>query len=603
MVMSKSLRTAIMLVLLVLFFAGSVIGEESLSGRDLLKAMRQKKGKTDKSAYTERKAQEQEAAEPNVAEAESEAEEVETSAPIIEKPAVAEKPAAKVVGKKATATRIDKLLKMVPADSHYCVRVNNFDFTLSKLDQYLAGVSPVPMGTQMLVRMQLAKILGSPQLTGLNMSGSFIGFGKTPAGQTTAPTFNILVPITNYNEFVSGNPNISEPKDNGASTITSDGVPAMHCKKIGGYALVSTGSEEALVELAESISSGQTECINKTLTADQAKEAMHKPIWLYNKITFDKESSGTGQLDQLKAMLTMQGSGAGAGEMNIDIEQILESLGSFTISANPKPSVLNFSFNLTAAEGKQLPAEFSKDSELMAGFIKQIEAVEPAKMSGQMSSLVSMVPASRKADYVGTCNLLELMKKGSEMSPVPLPVSLSDINTSSRSGLAYALKFDDDNLSVDAALPKDHLSEIAGVMMAMQQQMMGQTQTSAEPAMVESVEVENADSNDTVTLEIVGVTSDEQAEALAKRLQRMSDSRRDVQLSYGRDGDKMTAELAPVRNVKRFTRKIRFGEVTNIDGRKITIKADKDSKDKRDRKRKPVAPPPPGMRKPPNRLR
>ncbi len=607
MVILKGLRTAIMIAFLVLFFAGSVIGQDALTGRDLLKAMREKKGKIDKSAYTERKAQEQEAAEPNVTEAESEAEpevkETKSSAPIIEKQAVPEKPAAKVVRKKTTPTSVDKLLEMVPADSHYCVRVNNFDFTLSQLDQYLVGISPIPLGTQMLVRMQLAKILGSPQLIGLNMSGSFVAFGKMFEDQTV-PTLNILVPVTNYKEFISGNPNCSEADGKGVSTITSQGLPPMYCKEVRGMALVSVGEQEALVQLAESISSDRAGGISKRLTAGQSKEAMLKPIWAYQNIAVQFEMLGpeaSAQLEQARTMMAMSAPQGGedgglmAMIMNFDFEKMLDSLGSVTITVNPKPNVLNLSYNITAKQGRNLPVEFSKDSELIRELVKQIKAVEPAEMSGKMSSLVAMVPAGRKADYVGTCNLLEILKKASAMSPVPMPIP--EINTPSQSGLGYALKFNADNLAVDIALPKEHLVEVAGVMMAMQQQMMMQAQLPGEPAMTSPAGIGNAGNKETstankfsadvtVTLEIVGVTSDEQAEVLVKRLQRMSDSRRDVQLSYGRDGNKMTAELAPVRNVKRFMRKIKFGEVTKVDGRKITIKADKDSKDKRSRKKK-----------------
>jgi uncharacterized membrane protein YhaH (DUF805 family) len=40
----------------------------------------------------------------------------------------------------------NELLKMIPAKSLFCVRVNNFDYTLNQIDQFLAGVSPMPMG-------------------------------------------------------------------------------------------------------------------------------------------------------------------------------------------------------------------------------------------------------------------------------------------------------------------------------------------------------------------------------------------------------------------------------------------------------------------------
>ena len=42
----------------------------------------------------------------------------------------------------------DQLLKMIPAESLFCIRVNHFEYTLSQIDQYLAGVSPMPMATR-----------------------------------------------------------------------------------------------------------------------------------------------------------------------------------------------------------------------------------------------------------------------------------------------------------------------------------------------------------------------------------------------------------------------------------------------------------------------
>ena len=70
----------------------------------------------------------------------------------------------------------DQLLKMIPAESLFCIRVNNFEYTLSQIDQFLAGASPMPMSIAMLARMQLAKVLGSPQINGVNMNGSLVIF-------------------------------------------------------------------------------------------------------------------------------------------------------------------------------------------------------------------------------------------------------------------------------------------------------------------------------------------------------------------------------------------------------------------------------------------
>ncbi|MHC4535756.1 MAG: hypothetical protein ACYS6K_17540, partial [Planctomycetota bacterium] len=38
----------------------------------------------------------------------------------------------------------DPLLKILPAESLFCIRVNHFEYTLNQIDQYLTGVSPMP---------------------------------------------------------------------------------------------------------------------------------------------------------------------------------------------------------------------------------------------------------------------------------------------------------------------------------------------------------------------------------------------------------------------------------------------------------------------------
>ena len=85
----------------------------------------------------------------------------------------------KRVTREPAAERIDdSLLAMVPADSLAVLRINNLEKTLGMVDQFAAGVLPIPMGVSMLVRMQLAQILGSPELAGLDMGGDFIIFVK-----------------------------------------------------------------------------------------------------------------------------------------------------------------------------------------------------------------------------------------------------------------------------------------------------------------------------------------------------------------------------------------------------------------------------------------
>ncbi len=71
----------------------------------------------------------------------------------------------------AQSPETDLLLKSVPGQTLFCVRINNLNKSMSQMDQFLTNVSPV--GITMLIKAQLSDLLGSPQLTGLNMDGNF----------------------------------------------------------------------------------------------------------------------------------------------------------------------------------------------------------------------------------------------------------------------------------------------------------------------------------------------------------------------------------------------------------------------------------------------
>ena len=80
----------------------------------------------------------------------------------------------------------DPLLKKLPAESLFCIRVNHFEHTVNQIDQFLAGISPIPLGLSMLVRMQLANVLGAPELNGINMNGSLAECGIMLPGEQTS---------------------------------------------------------------------------------------------------------------------------------------------------------------------------------------------------------------------------------------------------------------------------------------------------------------------------------------------------------------------------------------------------------------------------------
>jgi hypothetical protein len=273
------------------------------------------------------------------------------------------------------------LLKMIPAKTLFCVRVNNFDYTLNQIDQFLAGASPVPLGVSMLVRMQLANLLGSPQLTGLNTNGSFAVFGVTMPGQTTQAGsipdifVGVLAPVTDYKQFIEGNTNCTEGDDKGISKITMNGAPVMLAAKAGNYALMSWANDyDKLVTMAKAISAAGPAGLSGILNAADAKQAETEPIWVYGNVQQVSETFGTlisAKIEEIKTMMkSMNADQAGASPASIQnimnmysiiLEVLMKEIQSVSIAINPKSDVLNITKTISAVPGTDMAKMFTAD--------------------------------------------------------------------------------------------------------------------------------------------------------------------------------------------------------------------------------------------------
>lgn len=174
-------------------------------------------------------------------------------------------------------------LQLVPAESLFCVRINRLNATMGQIDQFLTGLAP--FGVSMLVQSQLAQMLGSPDPNGINMAGDLAVFGPLPGGDSPDPSrIGVLVPVSDYQKFAKGNPNVTAPDAAGLSLIGPEGEQMLVAANVGNYALMtSAGNRQALTEVKTWIPKGATSLAQR-LTADEAKRAQSSPVWLYANI-------------------------------------------------------------------------------------------------------------------------------------------------------------------------------------------------------------------------------------------------------------------------------------------------------------------------------
>jgi len=118
--------------------------------------------------------------------------------------------------------------------------------------------------------------------------------------------------------------------------------------------------------------------------------------------------------------------------------------------------------------------KISGDPNAVYKLIDQAKAGPPAAMCSEMQKAMPLIPDANNMDFVATYNYLRLFKVIGTMMPVPMP----SVDVATKSNLVFAAKLQNGSVTVDIAVPKEHLTEMMTMfqMMMMQQQMPRQQQ-------------------------------------------------------------------------------------------------------------------------------
>jgi hypothetical protein len=100
--------------------------------------------------------------------------------------------------------------------------------------------------------------------------------------------------------------------------------------------------------------------------------------------------------------------------------------------------------------------------------IDQIKAGGRKQMAGEVKAALALIPAADKADLVATYNILRMLKMFWAFMPMAAAMPQMDVPT--KSNVIFAGSVAGGKMTIDVALPKEHLMEIMGVFQKMQQQ-------------------------------------------------------------------------------------------------------------------------------------
>ena len=382
------------------------------------------------------------------------------------------------------------VLGVVPAQSIACLRIRNFEYTINQIDQFLVGISPVPMMLSMGLRAQLAGVLGNPQLAGIDMNGTF-GFFAVPlpgsADPNAAPFVGVLVPVSDYSVFAGSNPNVGKPDAQGVSQIAAQVPGPMIAKQAGAFALITMAQGyDALLATADMVTSGRSVPLSTSIEPADAQSAA--PVWVYinaqeaTKLLAPIISAQMGQAGAMPGGMPPAGPGTAApmpmmpGMMNFDFAGLAQNMDvqSVTVGLTPTQTILTAAVRISTIPGTKTAQMFVRGSPELGKLFDSVGAKAPGLMGPEMSMVSALLPQAAQADVVGTFDLMQLIGLVAASSPVPLPVP--DMNVPSRSRMAYAITADAGQMAVDIAVPKEHIIEIvAGLKTAKPQGQMIET--------------------------------------------------------------------------------------------------------------------------------
>ncbi len=494
-----------MTILIVLTFAAGLVwgqadDKQILSGRDLLKTIRQQKGTSDKPSYEQRKQQEQTkpardanapadvnktqtAKPPADANVPAEAMKIEIKKPadvnipaakktieekLTEKPKVTAPTAAdankppSVQKQMPRQTAGDKLFSVIPADSLFILRVNNLDYALSQADLLLGDLSPMASGLSAAARMAMAELFGSPDLKGINMAGSFALFGLPASNQVneeaSMPSLYVLMPMKDYGLFSNGNPNVGKPDENKISKITVDANETLAVKQMGNFALLAPESQyEGFKALQEPSAVSEKTSIASMIETDAMKNASSATIWLWVNTQKLAESFGEDLTGQLTSVSMMTGGMVPLQTTEAGPEQILKDLRSLSLAITPSAKMIKISGIISTVSGTETAKILAADSPFMQQIIEGLKAQNPKQLGTQLKEITTLIPAAKNADFVGTVNLMDLVKADAN---IPM-VTADTAETEPAGNMVFALKCSDDKLTFDIAVPKEQLSAVA----------------------------------------------------------------------------------------------------------------------------------------------
>jgi hypothetical protein len=269
-----------------------------------------------------------------------------------------------------------EIFELLPHDTLFCVRINNLDYSLGQMDQYLSGLSPIPMAATTMVRMQLAQMLADPAMVNVDTANDFAVFGAIlpgAEGNKTEDLFiGIIIPMKDYDKFITENSNCTSPDANGVSTITS-GSKKHLISKLGTFAIIPLSGDYNQLRSMITFLAEKKETIAGALSTAQQKSAKENALWAYCSVRHSAKLFGPvayEKLKQLEKIIEQQQQGQSSvppkalGIYRAMLDIIIDELDYTSLSISPSNDILSLQITSRAIPETLLARMFTSGNTL-----------------------------------------------------------------------------------------------------------------------------------------------------------------------------------------------------------------------------------------------
>jgi len=268
----------------------------------------------------------------------------------------------------AEQPRGDRVLQLTPAESLFCVRVNNLSGALSQATEFLTGIVPDGFDARTMAMAKLSEMMGQERMEQVRQRGNFTMFGvMLPNGEGNQGPFadlfvGILVPVKDYDAFVGGD----SPAGRGVVTIDVDGQPRAVAARCGRFALLSWPGAEDKLRRVRRMLRDENASLGDVLSAEEKKLAATAPIWLYadvEKASVLVKPMVFGKLEQIRAELKKASEKGDMPIVNLEgiirfygalLDMVTNETASVAVGVMPSADACRVTFAMKAVPGTKL---------------------------------------------------------------------------------------------------------------------------------------------------------------------------------------------------------------------------------------------------------